>query len=121
MVDEEPLCGFATIKSLFIYLSTLCRFYSNKRSRMGPAIHKSQCNSYIMSCDNIVDLEGLNKLNVNSTVIGLMLSKLRRPLLGSELAPKNRNRTFKARPKIKLQVDNNAMLKASQAVLKAWV
>ena len=67
---------------------------------MGPTIHKSQCNSYIMSCDNIVDLEGLNTLNVNSTVIGLMLSKLRRSLLGSELAKNNPNRTFKARPKI---------------------
>ena len=78
MVDEEPLCGCATIKSLFIYLSTLCRFYSNKRSRMGPAIHKSQCNSYIMSCDNTVDLEGkhverqfhchrFNALEVNKT------------------------------------------------------
>ena len=53
-----------------------------------------------MSCDNIVNLEGLNTLNVNSTVIGLMLWKLKRPLLGSELAPKNPNQTFKARPKI---------------------
>ena len=41
-----------------------------------------------------------NSLNVNSTVIGLMLLKLRRPLLGSELARKNPYRTFKARPKI---------------------